>query len=134
MALRAVLSADRLSGGASSLSFHSIRNASPEQFRKSADIVSIGKTILPPVADYADRCAALIRETFPASSQHQMCLDAARYCGASPDTFDRILNGLPMSPDARLMLCVAAIHQARSGRPFNLGGGFAVRLTMEGTP
>ena len=86
------------------------------------------------MSDYADRCAALIRETFPAPSQHQMCVAASRHTGASPDTFDRILNGLTKSPDARLMLCVAAIHQARSGRPFNLGGGFAVRLTMEGTP
>lgn len=97
----------------------------------TAEIVTHPRRKLPPVADYAKRCAALIRETFPAPSQHQTCLAAARMTGASPDTFDRILSGITKSPDARLMLVVMAIRAARDPRPFNLGNGFAVRVTME---
>lgn len=103
-----------------------------EQTRNVAQIVRFQKCKLPPVADYAARCAALIRETFPAPSQHQMCLAAARMTGGSPDTFDRILSGLTKSPDARLMLVVMAIRAAKDPRPFSLGNGFAVRLIMEG--
>ena len=122
-----------VSDASSALMFRSIRNDTPALPRKTADIVSIGKTKLPPVADYAARCAALIRETFPAPSQHQMCIAAARHTGASIDTVDRILSGLTKSPDARLMLIVMCIRQSRDPRPFHLGGGFAVRITHEGS-
>lgn len=96
--------------------------------RNTAEIVTLAKAKLPVVPDYARRCAALIRETFPAPSQYQMCLAAARMTGASPDTFDRILSGSTKSPDAKLMLVVMAIRAARDPRPFDLGNGFAVRI------
>lgn len=96
--------------------------------RNAAEIVTLPKAKLPPVADCARRCAALIRETFPAPSQYQMCLAAARMTGASPDTFDRILSGSTKSPDAKLMLTVMAIRASRDPRPFDLGNGFAVRI------
>lgn len=105
-------------------------NAKP--FRNTAEIVRHPRTKVPAVADYAARCAELIRETFPAQSQHQTCLAAARMTGASPDTIDRIICGLTKSPDARLMLVIMAIRQARDGKPFDLGDGFAVRITMGG--
>lgn len=99
---------------------------------KTAQIVALPKTKLPPVADYASRCAALIRETFPARSQHQTCLAASRMIGASLDTVERILLGLTKSPDARLMLAVMAVRATRDPRPFDLGNGFAVRVTIGG--
>lgn len=90
-------------------------NANPDLSRKSAEIVAFPKATFPAVSDYAKRCAALIRETFPAPSQHQMCIAAARMTGASPDTFDRILAGQTKSPDAKLMLTVLAIRAATGG-------------------
>ncbi len=97
----------------------------------SAEIVGYPRKKLPPVSDYAGLCAGLIRETFPAPSQHQTCLAAARMTGASPDTFDRILTGLTKSPDARLMMVVMAIRAQQTGkRQFDLGGGFAIRLII----
>ncbi len=127
-----LLLADQQSGSASEFSFKSCRNEYRIQFRNNAEKITFPKKKLPPVSDYADRCAALIKETFPAPSQNQTCLNAAREVGASPDTFDRILSGLTKSPDAKLMLAVMAVRAHRSGqRDFNLGGGFAIRLIME---
>ncbi len=103
-------------------------------FRKTAEIIQHPAKKVPPVADYASRCAKLIRETFPARSQYQMCLAAARATGASPDTFDRILSGITKSPDAPLMLTVMAIRASRDPRPFELGNGFVVRVTQEAHP
>lgn len=100
--------------------------------RTSAEIVIHPKPKLPPVADYAARCAALIRETFPARSQHQTCIDAARMTGTSPDTIERILNGLTKSPDARLMIAVMGVRAATGKGDFALGNGFAIRIIMEG--
>lgn len=99
--------------------------------RNTAEIVKLPRPQLPPVADYAARCAALIRETFPARSQHQMCIEASRMTGASPDTFDRILSGLTKSPDARLMLTVMAIRAATGKADFPLGNGLAVRIVAD---
>ena len=101
--------------------------------RNTAEIVTLAKAKLPAVSDYAKRCAALIRETFPAPSQHQMCIAAARMTGASPDTFDRILAGLTKSPDAKLMLTVLAIRAATGKGDFPLGNGFSVRIILGGS-
>lgn len=106
--------------------------ANTEASRNIAGILTLPRTKVPPVADYAKRCAYLIRDTFPAQSQHQTCIAAARMTGASPDTFDRILSGLTKSPDAKLMLVVMAIRAATDPRPFDLGNGFAVRVIMDG--
>lgn len=107
-------------------------DASTKVLGNVAGIVKLPRAKVPPVADYAKRCADLIREVFPAQSQHQTCIAAARMTGASPDTFDRILSGLTKSPDAKLMLVVMAIRAATDPRPFDLGNGFAVRVTMDG--
>lgn len=88
--------------------------------RNTAEIVTLAKAKLPVVPDYAKRCAALIRETFPAPSQHQMCIAAARMTGASPDTFDRILT-------------VLAIRVATGKGDFPLGNGFSVRIILGGS-
>lgn len=120
--------------GSSSVSVGDAADHAPADGGNTAEIVAHPRRKLPPVADYAKRCAALIRETFPAPSQHQTCLAAARMTGACPDTFNRILSGITKSPDARLMLCVMAIRAARDPRPFDLGNGFAVRITMEAAP
>lgn len=111
--------------------------ASPEKVntessRTSAEIISYPKRKLPSVADYAGLCAGLIRETFPAPSQHQTCINAAHMTGASPDTIDRILSGPTKSPDAKLMLAVMAIRAAMGKRTFDLGNGFSIRIIMEG--
>lgn len=121
------------SSGSSSAPFcKSPRKTNPAGGGNAAEkIAPFPRVKVPPVADYAARCAALIRETFPAPSQHQTCLAAARATGACPDTFDRVLSGITKSPDARLMLVVMAIRATRDPRPFNLGNGFAVRVTME---
>lgn len=109
-------------------------DANPKQSGKTAEIVTFPKATFPAVSDYAKRCAALIRETFPAPSQHQMCIAAARMTGASPDTFDRILAGLTKSPDAKLMLTVLAIRAATGKGDFPLGNGFSVRVILGATP
>lgn len=108
------------------------KDASTEPFRKTAQLVTFPKATFPAVSDYAKRCAVLIRETFPAPSQHQMCIAAARMTGASPDTFDRILAGLTKSPDAKLMLTVLAIRAATGKGDFPLGNGFSVRIILGG--
>lgn len=107
-------------------------DANPKHLRKTAELVTYPKATFPAVADYAKRCAALIRETFPAPSQHQMCIAAARMTGASPDTFDRILAGDTKSPDARLMLTILAIRAATGKGDFPLGDGFSVRIILGG--
>ena len=110
----------------------SLRKVNADTPRTSAEKIDFPRKKLPPVADYAALCAGLIRETFPAPSQHQMCLAAARMTGSSPDTFERILTGMTKSPDAKLMLAVMAIRAATGKRQFDLGGGFAIRIVMEG--
>ena len=134
MSVSAALSLPAVGASASSVSVAVAADHAPEAFRNTAEIVAHPRRKLPPIADYAERCSALIRETFPAPSQHQTCMAAARATGASPDTLDRILSGITKSPDARLMLVVMAIRAARDPRPFDLGNGFAVRVTMDGTP
>lgn len=110
----------------------SLMKVNREPFRETAEKIDFPKKKLPPVPDYAGLCAGLIRETFPAPSQHQTCLLAAQMTGASPDTIDRILSGLTKSPDAKLMLAVMAIRAAMGKRTFDLGNGFSIRLIMEG--
>ena len=134
MGLALSVRSDFGSSAASSVSVAAAADHAPEVAGNTAKIVTHPRRKLPPIADYAERCAALIRETFPAPSQHQTCLAAARVTGTSHDTFDRILSGITKSPDARLMLVVMAIRAARDPRPFDLGNGFAVRVTMDGTP
>lgn len=132
-ALRALYPASEAEGRCGSSSIPPAADHAPEAFRTSAEISRFTRRKLPPVSDYADRCAALIRETFPAPSQHRICLRAAQMTGACPDTFDRILTGQTKSPDARLMLVILAIRAATDPRPFDLGNGFALRVTMETT-
>lgn len=82
--------------------------------RRTAPISRFPRTKLPPVADYARACAALIWATFPASSQNAVCERAEReLCIASADTFARILSGHTKSPAGHLMQCVMVVAASR---------------------
>lgn len=105
---------------------------SAEPHRKTAGkSVPFPRAKFPPVPDYAALCAALICETFPARSRHQTCIDASRAVGSSPDTFERILSGDTKSPCGNLMLRVMTIRANRDDKPFPIGNGLAIRITME---
>ncbi len=82
-------------------------------FPKSGKIYAFPKSKLPPLPDYARACAALIWATFPAPSQHGVCVAASMATGASPNTFDRILSGATKKPDGYLMQCVQIIAASR---------------------
>jgi hypothetical protein len=104
-----------------------------EKPRKSAEIAKFPKAKLPAaLQDFSRVCAQMILATFPARSQHAVCVSAAHATGASPDTFERILSGATKHPDARLMFTVLAIHQMRTGTAMPLGGGFEIRITQTG--
>ncbi len=100
-------------------------------FRKSAAICTYPKKKVPPVADYPERCARLIEETFPEQSRNKICIRAHRETGISPDKFERIMCGFTKSPDAQLILAVLAVRATRNLPPFDLGNGFVVRAMME---
>jgi len=107
-----------------------IGTASP---RKSADIVTFPKTKLPAlVEDFGKAAARLIWATFDGRSQYAVCLAAAQALGTSPDTIERLLNGVTKAPDARMMFACLAIYQSRHGKPFDIGGGFAIHITQGG--
>lgn len=63
----------------------------------------------------ARRIAAdVIRAEFPARSEHEMCITAARFLKTSPDTVRRILRE---ETDAKwsLILPLLSLHYARKG-------------------
>ncbi len=104
-------------------------NAAP--FRKSAEICAFPRAKLPEmVEDFGRSCAKLLWATFPGRSQNAVSEAAAAALGVSPDTIDRVLAGRTKHPDPRMMFACLAIYQARTGKAWNIGGGFAIHITQ----
>lgn len=84
---------------------------------KSAKFVTARKLDLAATRAEVRRLAPeTIWGAFPAASQHQVCKGAAKATGASADTFDRLLNGFTATPDLILLVHVARIYTARTGK------------------
>lgn len=98
-----------------------------------AEIARFPKVKLPDqIEDFGKACARLTWATFECASQNAKCEDAARWLGVSPDTIDRILSNKTKHPDPRLMFAVLAIYQSKTGRAWEIGGGFTIRITQGG--
>ena len=104
--------------------------------RKVAEIVPFPRRLparLPEGVDvYSRAVARLIAATFPAPSQHQSCLLAARALGVSPDTVDRILSARTARVDSALLFRCLYLYQSRTGLPFDLGGGLVLGFAVSG--
>ena len=90
---------------------------SAKPFRSSAEIVKDARLSLADSREQVRRMApALFWAAFPAASQHQVCQLASRALGVSPATVDRIINGYTASPDLLMLVHVARIYEARTGK------------------
>ena len=85
-----------------------------------------------PEVDMVAETARVIRAAFPAPSQHQCCLRAARALGTSPDTIDRILSGSTSRIDGRLMFAALAWWSMNTGNAWDIGKGWSVRIAIGG--
>jgi hypothetical protein len=83
------------------------------------------------IGDFGELTAGMIRQTYPAASQHATCNEASSHLGCSPDTVERILRGQTKAPDARLLFAILADFPTRRQRPFELGGGFFINIGSE---
>ena len=101
--------------------------------RKTAEIAIFPKAKIPAqVVDFDKACARLVSATFPAASQSAICRLAREATGASEDTFERILGCKTKHIDMKLMFVVLAMHQAKTGNAFPIGGGFEIAITQAG--
>jgi hypothetical protein len=89
-------------------------DTAPAPSRKSAEIVHIGRTFLPPMDDYLRACADLLWRTFPAPSANAVCDRAEAETGiASADTYHRILSGQTKKPDGYVIHVLLHFAHAR---------------------
>ena len=72
--------------------------------------------------------ARMIEATFPAPSRHAVCVKAAQALGTSVDTIERMVAGMTVRADARLILQCLVIYQHRRKVPFQIAPGLAAKL------
>ena len=72
--------------------------------------------------------ARMIEATFPAPSRHAVCVKAAQALGTSVDTIERMVAGMTVRADARLILHCLLIYQHQRKVPFQIAPGHHAKL------
>jgi hypothetical protein len=111
----------------------SLTKVNADSPRRSAEIAIFPKAKIPAqVVEFDKACARLVSATFAGGSQSAVCKAARDATGASEDTFERILGCKTKHIDMKLMFVVLAMHQAKTGNAFPIGGGFEIAITQAG--
>lgn len=91
--------------------------AGTKPIRKTAEIVRRDRLTLASARDaIRDLAPDLIRRAFPAPSQHQTCLEAAKVFGTSPDSVQRLIDGSTQRADILALALAAQIYERRTDK------------------